>query len=216
MRLMERSVNSVGAVVLRIARAAEEVAIGAEEEWAGVLLTCCVPRRLRTMTRSTLSATRSVETRRLKKTSGCKDWPLGQAQVRGCGEGRASRLLRASSSSWSRWRLERRGRREDRIFFLCVRTKSAHLPNEAVFPMDRVRLVIFQTIARQRREAGTRPRSPRFKWRAGTPHPPLHQPSGAESTTTNGSTSALVCELRRSRHSTVDTTRDKDRLKVAL
>ena len=36
---------------------------------------------------------------------------------------------------------------------------------------------------------------PRFKWRAGTPHQPLHQPSGAESTTTNGSTSALVCEL---------------------
>ena len=119
-KLMERSVNSVGAVVLRIARAAEEVAIGAEEEWAGVLLTCCVPRRLRTMTRSTLSATRSVETRRLKKTSGCKDWPLGQAQVRGCGEGRASRLLRASSSSWSRWRLERRGRREDRIILFCA------------------------------------------------------------------------------------------------
>ena len=115
--------------------------------------------------------------------------------LRGCGEGRASPLLRASSSSWSRWRLERRGRREDRIFFLCVRTKSAQLPNEAVFSIDRVRLVIFQTIARQRREAGTRPRSPRFKWRAGTPHPPLHQPSGAESTTTNGSTSALVCEL---------------------
>ena len=36
-RLMERSVNSVGAAALRIARAAEEVAVGAEEEWAGVL-----------------------------------------------------------------------------------------------------------------------------------------------------------------------------------
>jgi hypothetical protein len=46
------------------------------------------------------------------------------------------------------------------------------------------RWAIFQTIRRAHREAGTRPR---FKWRAGTPHPPLHQPSGAESTTMNGS-----------------------------
>ena len=115
--------------------------------------------------------------------------------LRGCGEGRASRLLRASSSSWSRWRLERRGRREDRIFLLCGRTKSAHLPNEAVFPIHRVRLVIFQTIPRELREAGTPPRSPRFKWRAGTPHLPLHQPSGTESMTRNRITSALVCEL---------------------
>jgi hypothetical protein len=36
-KLMERSVNSVGAAALRIARAAEEVAERAEEEWAGVL-----------------------------------------------------------------------------------------------------------------------------------------------------------------------------------
>ena len=120
---------------------------------------------------------------------------IAQPRVRGCGEGRASRLLRASSSSWSRWRLERRGRREDRIFFLCVRTKSAHLPNEAGFPTHRVRLVIFQTIPRELREAGTPPRSPRFKWRAGTPHLPLHQPSGTERKTRNRITSALVCEL---------------------
>ena len=31
-------------------------------------------------------------------------------ELRGCVEGRASRVLRASSSSWSRWRLERRRR----------------------------------------------------------------------------------------------------------
>ena len=38
---------------------------------------------------------------------------------------------------------------------------------------DRVGLAIFQTIARELREAGTLPRSPRFIWRAGTPHPPV-------------------------------------------
>lgn len=36
-KLMDRSINSVGAAALRVARAVEEVAIGAEEEWAGVL-----------------------------------------------------------------------------------------------------------------------------------------------------------------------------------
>eukprot|EP00964_Phaeocystis_antarctica_P047900 scaffold27724_cov40-Phaeocystis_antarctica.AAC.1 len=45
---------------------------------------------------------------------------------------------------------------------------------------DRVGLAIFQTIARELREAGTLPRSPRFIWRAGTPHPPVHQASGAD------------------------------------
>ena len=73
---------------------------------------------------------------------------------------------------------------------------TSALPNGAVFfstpapPFGN-----FQTIRRARREAGTRPRSPRFTSRAGTPHPPLHQPSGAESTTMNGSSRALVCEL---------------------
>ena len=38
--------------------------------------------------------------------------------IRGCGEGRASRLLRASSSSWSRWRLE--GQKKN-ILSHCVR-----------------------------------------------------------------------------------------------
>ena len=116
--------------------------------------------------------------------------------LRGCGEGRASRLLRASSSSWSRWRLERRGRREDRIFFLCVRTKSAHLPNEAVFSGRSRSFGYLSNTPRELREAGTPPRSPRFKWRAGTPHLPLHQPSGTESMIRNRSARALVCELQ--------------------
>ena len=37
-----------------------------------------------------------------------------RAGVRGCGEGRASRVLRASINSWSRWRFERRGRKDSR------------------------------------------------------------------------------------------------------
>jgi len=89
--------------------------------------------------------------------------PTGPSSLRGCGEGRASRLLRASSSSWSRWRLERRGRREDRIFCLCGPHKKRPLAKRSSFFTHRVRLVIFQTIPRELREAGTRPRSPRFK-----------------------------------------------------
>jgi hypothetical protein len=81
--------------------------------------------------------------------------------------------------------------------FVAAVSTSA-LPNGAVFssrPSSAASFGNFQTIRRARREAGTRPRSPRFKSRAGTPHPPLHQPSGAESTTMNGSSRALVCEL---------------------
>ena len=35
-------------------------------------------------------------------------------RLRDCGEGRASRVLRMSISSWSRWRFERRGRKYSR------------------------------------------------------------------------------------------------------
>ena len=38
----------------------------------------------------------------------------------------------------------------------------------------------FQTNRAARREAGKLPRSPRFKWRAGTPYPPVYLASGAD------------------------------------
>jgi len=80
--------------------------------------------------------------------------------------------------------------------FVAAVSTSALLNGSSFFsPSSAASLGNFQTIRRARREAGTRPRSPRFKWRASTPHPPLHQPSGAESTTMNGSSRALVCEL---------------------
>ena len=106
-------------------------------------------------------------------------------------------VLASSSIGHHQFR-EEASTRSARIFGPAVSTSD--LPNEAqaVFPSrpsSAASLGNFQTIRRARREAGTRPRSPRFKWRAGTPHPPLHQPSGAESTTMNGSSRALVCEL---------------------
>ena len=104
-------------------------------------------------------------------------------------------VLASSSIGHHQFR-EEASTRSARIFGPAVSTSE--LPNEAVFPSrpsSAASLGKFQTIRRARREAGTRPRSPRFKSRAGTPHPPLHQPSGAESTTMNGSSRALVCEL---------------------
>ena len=108
-------------------------------------------------------------------------------------------VLASSSIGHHQFR-EEASTRSARIFGPAVSTSD--LPNEAVFssrPSSAASLGQFQTIRRARREAGTRPRSPRFKWRAGTPHPPLHQPSGAESTTMNGSSRALVCETMNGR-----------------
>jgi hypothetical protein len=102
-------------------------------------------------------------------------------------------VLASSSIGHHQFR-EEASTRSARIFGPAVSTSD--LPNEAVFssrPSSAASSGKFQTIRRARREAGTRPRSPRFKWRAGTPHPPLHHwPSGAESTTMNGSSRALM------------------------
>jgi len=122
----------------------------------------------------------------------------GKGLWRGVGEPPLRGLYNvlASSSIGHHQFREEASTRSARIFVAAVSTSE--LPNEAVFPSrpsSAASLGKFQTIRRARREAGTRPRSPRFKWRAGTPHPPLHQPSGAESTTMNGSSRALVCEL---------------------
>ena len=65
-------------------------------------------------------------------------------------------------------------------FFRCDRTVVRTCQTKQVVFGERVGLAIFQTIARELREAGTLPRSPRFIWRAGTPHPPVHQASGAD------------------------------------
>jgi len=53
----------------------------------------------------------------------------------------------------------------------------------------------FQTIAAARREAGKLPRSPRFKWRAGTPYPPVYQASGTDGLLSGRSKCARLCEL---------------------
>ena len=53
----------------------------------------------------------------------------------------------------------------------------------------------FQTIRGARREAGKLPRSPRFKWRAGTPYPPVYQASGTDRLLSGRSKCARLCEL---------------------
>ena len=53
----------------------------------------------------------------------------------------------------------------------------------------------FQTNRAARREAGKLPRSPRFKWRAGTPHPPVYQASGTDGLLGERSKCARLCEL---------------------
>ena len=124
------------------------------------------------------------------------------AEIKGLWRGVGERPLRglysvlASSSIGHHQFREEASTRSARIFGPAVSTSD--LPNQAVFflsPERAASLAAFSNNRGARREAGTRPRSPRFKWRAGTPHPPLHQPSGTESMIRNRITSALVCEL---------------------
>jgi len=53
----------------------------------------------------------------------------------------------------------------------------------------------FQTNRGARREAGKLPRSPCFKWRAGTPYPPVYQASGTDGLLSGRSKCARLCEL---------------------
>ena len=53
----------------------------------------------------------------------------------------------------------------------------------------------FKQFSAARREAGKLPRSPRFKWRAGTPHPPVYQASGTDGLLSGRSKCARLCEL---------------------
>ena len=84
--------------------------------------------------------------------------------------------------SWpgSRWRLERRGRRD------CIgaAARSYAVTKRSTFSCReiscRVRSLTFQTSLRVLREAGSLPRSARIKWGAGTPDAPLQVPSGTE------------------------------------
>ena len=72
------------------------------------------------------------------------------------------------------------------------------LPNEAVFFHPELffsRARNFQTSRAARREAGKLPRSPCFKWRAGTPYPPVYQASGTDGLLSGRSKCARLCEL---------------------
>ena len=82
--------------------------------------------------------------------------------------------------------------------YLVQPLSTSDLPNEAVFfhpELFSSRARNFQTIRGARREAGKLPRSPCFKWRAGTPYPPVYQASGTDGLPGGRSKCALLCEL---------------------
>ena len=81
----------------------------------------------------------------------------------------------------SRWRLERRGRRDSigagRTVVRTYQTKPVFVSRDFLSrPLSSI-----QRSLSALREAGTLPRSARIKWRAGTPDAPLQVPSGTES-----------------------------------
>ena len=85
--------------------------------------------------------------------------------------------------SWpgSRWRLERRGRRDS----IGAGRTSYALTKQSRFRVREIflsrQLLNIQRSLSALREAGTLPRSARIKWGAGTPDAPLQVPSGTES-----------------------------------
>lgn len=72
------------------------------------------------------------------------------------------------------------------------------LPNEAVFFHPEFFFSRGPQLSNnfaERREAGKLPRSPCFKWRAGTPYPPVYQASGTDGLLGERSKCARLCEL---------------------
>ena len=91
----------------------------------------------------------------------------------------------------SRWRLERRGRRDSigggRTVVRSYQTKHVFASRDF---LSRQLLNIQRSLSALR-EAGTLPRSPRIKWGAGTPDVPLQLPSGTESMLMNAALARL-------------------------
>ena len=94
----------------------------------------------------------------------------------------------------SRWRLERRGRRDSigagrtvvRIY--CTK-RSTHFRVAKFFVASAEQHSKISPHAL--RDAGTLPRSPRIKWGAGTPDAPLQVPSGTESMLMNAALASV-------------------------
>ena len=91
----------------------------------------------------------------------------------------------------SRWRLERRGRRDSigggRTVVRTYQTKPFSCARDFLSRP----LSLVQTSLRVLREAGTLPRSARIKWGAGTSDAPLQLPSGTESMLMNAALARL-------------------------
>ena len=91
----------------------------------------------------------------------------------------------------SRWRLERRGRRDS----IGAAARSYAVTKRSPFSRREIFLSrsadYIQTSLRVLRKAGTLPRSPRIKWGAGTPDVPLQLPSGTESMLMNAALARL-------------------------